>query len=109
MEYKVKITPQDFTVDNVIDKQAVDLELEKLKAQLKVENQYVVQDLTKESVIKVLMLKGEPGGGGGGTANYNELTNKPRINNVVLIGNHSLEDFIDDFLLIDCGTSTRVI
>lgn len=32
------------------------------------------------------------GGGGGGTTNYNELTNKPRINNVTLSGNRSLDD-----------------
>ena len=40
---------------------------------------------------------------------YNELLNKPSINNVVLIGNKTLEDFIADFLLLDCGTSTTVI
>lgn len=27
------------------------------------------------------------GGGGGGTSNYNDLTNKPSINNVPLVGN----------------------
>lgn len=32
------------------------------------------------------------GGGGGGTTDYNELTNKPRINNVTLSGNRSLND-----------------
>lgn len=31
-------------------------------------------------------------GGGGGTSDYEELTNKPLINNVGLIGNKSLED-----------------
>lgn len=32
------------------------------------------------------------GGGGGGTNNYNELLNKPKINNVVLSGELSLSD-----------------
>lgn len=32
------------------------------------------------------------GGGGGGTSNYNELTNKPRVNSVELSGNKSLDD-----------------
>lgn len=31
-------------------------------------------------------------GGGGGTSDYNGLTNKPQINNVELIGNKSLDD-----------------
>lgn len=31
-------------------------------------------------------------GGGGGCCNYNELSNKPRINGVELIGNKSLDD-----------------
>lgn len=32
------------------------------------------------------------GGGGGGTSNYNDLTNKPSINNVTLSGNKSTAD-----------------
>ena len=32
------------------------------------------------------------GGGGGGTTDYNDLTNKPKINNVILTGNLSLSD-----------------
>ena len=32
------------------------------------------------------------GGGGGGTSNYNELSNKPKINNVELSGNKTSED-----------------
>ena len=32
------------------------------------------------------------GGGSGGTSNYNELTNKPKINNIELKGNKSLND-----------------
>ena len=35
---------------------------------------------------------GSGGGGGGGTSNYNDLTNKPKINSVPLTGNKSLED-----------------
>lgn len=32
------------------------------------------------------------GGGGGGTTDYNDLTNKPKINNAILTGNLSLSD-----------------
>lgn len=32
------------------------------------------------------------GGGGGGTDDYNSLTNQPKINNVTLRGNKTLED-----------------
>ena len=32
------------------------------------------------------------GGGGGGTTNYNSLTNKPKVNNVTLQGNKTLSD-----------------
>lgn len=32
------------------------------------------------------------GGGGGGTTDYNDLTNKPKINDVILTGNLSLSD-----------------
>lgn len=37
-------------------------------------------------------LMGKKSGGSGGTTNYNELTNKPQINNVELSGNKSLSD-----------------
>lgn len=33
--------------------------------------------------------------GGGGTLNYNALTNKPSINDVVLMGNKTFEDLGD--------------
>ena len=32
------------------------------------------------------------GGGGGGTTDYNELTNKPKINNTTLVGNKTTTD-----------------
>lgn len=34
----------------------------------------------------------QQGGGGGGTDNYNELSNKPKINNITLTGNKSLSN-----------------
>lgn len=37
-------------------------------------------------------LLGKNAGGGGGTSNYADLTNKPSINSVELIGNKTLED-----------------
>lgn len=35
----------------------------------------------------------EHGGGGGGTTNYNQLTNKPKINGVTVEGEKSFEDY----------------
>ena len=35
-------------------------------------------------------------GGAGGTTNYNDLDNKPRINGVELTGDVALEDIITD-------------
>ncbi|MBP5325312.1 MAG: hypothetical protein J6Y86_07455 [Pseudobutyrivibrio sp.] len=42
------------------------------------------------SRVEALLLELEPGGGG--TDNYNELTNKPSINGNVLVGDQSTED-----------------
>lgn len=43
-------------------------------------------------MVDELETSGGGGGGQGGTTDYNELTNKPRINNVTLSGNQSLDD-----------------
>ena len=36
--------------------------------------------------------KDKSGSGGGGTTNYNDLSNKPKINNIELSGNKTSED-----------------
>lgn len=46
------------------------------------------KDGTKESAI----VSGVPGGGEGGASTYSELPDKPKINNVTLSGNKSLDD-----------------
>jgi hypothetical protein len=38
------------------------------------------------------ILSATGGGGSGGVSDYNDLTNKPQINNVTLSGNKSLQD-----------------
>lgn len=40
----------------------------------------------------LLSKKIDEGGGGSGTSNYNNLSNKPSINSVTLSGNKSLSD-----------------
>ena len=46
------------------------------------------------------------GGGGGGTSNYNDLSHKPKINNIELEGNKSLNDLgIQEKLTIDTALS----
>lgn len=42
--------------------------------------------------ITLEQIKNLAGGGSGGTSNYEDLTNKPKINDVELIGNKSLSD-----------------
>lgn len=44
-----------------------------------------------ENVILALALKNS-GGGGTGTSNYNQLSNKPQVNGVTLSGNKSSSD-----------------
>lgn len=42
---------------------------------------------TGYKIVDVVIPGGTGGGGGEGTSNYNELSNKPKINNVTLSGN----------------------
>lgn len=46
----------------------------------------------KEHYLAYIAENGGGGGGGGGTTNYNNLSNKPKINNVELKGSKSLSD-----------------
>lgn len=49
--------------------------------------------LRAQDVYAILKSKINSGGGsGGGTTNYNQLTNKPRINGIELSGNKTLDD-----------------
>ena len=48
------------------------------------------QNITIEQVGNVMTISSS--GGGGGSTNYNDLSNKPSINNVTLSGNKSLND-----------------
>lgn len=55
--------------------------------------QGVEEDPPKSRIEKLLVqIRDEGGGGGGGTTDYTSLTNKPKINNVELLGNKSLAD-----------------
>lgn len=53
------------------------------------------------------------GGGGGGTSNYNELSNKPKINGVELIGNKTSEDLniksVRTFEYVGTGENTNIL
>ena len=46
----------------------------------------------EEALVLAKKYTDEHGGGGGGTSNYNDLSNKPVINNVILSGSKSLSD-----------------
>lgn len=61
-----------------------------------------------DGVARILALAaiGQGGGGGTGTSNYLDLENKPKINNVELIGNKTLEDLGMD-VPIDGDTITK--
>lgn len=59
------------------------------------ETEYVLTVTNKDGSYDTPNLKGQDGVGGsgeGGTTNYTQLTNKPRINNVELSGNKTLDD-----------------
>lgn len=49
------------------------------------DGQYRIEDNTDIGTVKILMLKGEKGDAG--TSDYADVTNKPRINDYVLVGN----------------------
>lgn len=49
-------------------------------------------NITIDNTENGIRINSTGGGGSGGTSNYNELTNKPKINNVELSGNKSLND-----------------
>ena len=52
-------------------------------------------------------------GGGGGTSNYNDLSNKPSINGVTLSGNKTSEDLniksVRTFEYVGTGTNTNTL
>lgn len=47
----------------------------------------------KDLLIRVKSLEDSGGGGGGGTSDYNDLTNKPQIENVTVSGNKTAADY----------------
>lgn len=49
-------------------------------------------DSNSWSATDIMTEIGSGGGGGGGTTNYNDLSNKPSINNVSLVGNKTTSD-----------------
>ena len=66
---------------------------EKLSAKVEpTENGALITITDKEGTTSVEVLNGSGGSGEGGTANYRELVNKPKINNVELIGNKTLNE-----------------
>lgn len=45
----------------------------------------------------------------GGSSDYEKLANKPKINNVELIGNKLLNDLFPDGIIIDGGTAEGAV
>ena len=54
--------------------------------------QYPEEPITREEMYLDYLCKNGTGGGSGGTANYNDLTNKPSINGVTMEGNKTSAD-----------------
>lgn len=74
------------------------------------ESSYLPEPITREEqYLYYLCVNGSGGGGGGetGTSNYNDLSNKPSINGVTLIGNKTSEDLgiSAKMTQVDHGTS----
>ena len=65
---------------------------EKLSAKVEpTENGALITITDKDGTTTAEILNGSGGSGEGGTTNYSELVNKPKINNVELIGNKTLD------------------
>lgn len=54
---------------------------------------YMFKILGEDGIWHVKETSGGGGGGGGGTTNYNDLSNKPKINGITLYGNKTSADF----------------
>jgi hypothetical protein len=61
-------------------------------------------NITITSVGGVVKINAITGGGSGGTNNYNLLSNKPRFNNIELIGNKTYSDFNLPYISNDAET-----
>lgn len=61
----------------------------------------------KDLLRRVKILEQSGGGGGGGTSDYNDLSNKPSINGVQLIGNKTTTQLkLDEIYWVTYGTTT---
>ena len=61
----------------------------------------------KDLLRRVKILEQSGGGGGGGTSDYNDLSNKPSINGVQLIGNKTMTQLkLDEIYWVTYGTTT---
>lgn len=64
--------------------------------------------MVTRKTLGVDMPRGSTGGGGGGTSDYDDLTDKPQINDVTLSGNKSTSDLgLDQTLSAVYGTTTN--
>lgn len=59
----------------------------KIRFRITFDDFYVIEDSTEIHDIRILMLKGEKG-----STNYNELSNKPSINGIILENGLTLDD-----------------
>ena len=67
------------------------LEFGNLELQNKLESGVTIKTINNQSILGSGNIDIQ-GGGSGGTSNYNELSNKPKINNTELVGNKSSSD-----------------
>ena len=86
----ITITKKDGTIQEVVINDGQDGKDAKINGKNSIEveagNNITIDDT--ENGIRI----NSTGGGSGGTSNYNDLSNKPKINNVELSGNKSLND-----------------
>lgn len=87
MDYKVKLAMEKVNIQQENIEKKIKINGEEHKARISLENQFYIDDATKEEQgIRILMLKGEKGDAGA-SGDYNSLENKPQINAITLQGN----------------------
>lgn len=107
-----RMVKEDGTTINIADAlagnaQPVTESKEKIEYYQMISGRFVKEDGTVVNIADEIANGNIGGGGGGGTSNYNDLTNKPKINGVELSGNKTSSDLkiSSETTQVDHGTA----
>ena len=93
-----RMVKEDGTTINIADAlagnaQPVTESKEKIEYYQMISGRFVKEDGSVINIADEIANGNIPGGGGGGTSNYNDLNNKPKINGVEVSGDKTSEDY----------------